>query len=177
MSQFKIEKVEDIYQGRVVNLSREHIRLPSDERIVIREVVKHPGSSAIVPLLGKDSVILVHQFRYPARKFLWEIPAGTLEKGESPEECAMREVEEESGYRAKKLKKLGLFYPSPGYCDEVIHLFQAFQLEKTQQNLQEEEEEGMRAAVFSTSEALEMIRRGEIVDAKSIIGLLWSLLL
>jgi len=163
-----IKKSRILYKGKLFYLTGEEFRLPSGKHVQ-RETIHHPGSCAIIPLLAKGNVILIRQFRPSTRKTLWEIPAGTLEKGETPYSCAARELVEEIGYRAKKLKKLATFYTSPGFCTEKMHLYIATGLIPLSQNL--EEDESIRPHSFLIRTAKKMIRTGAIQDAKTIVGL------
>lgn len=157
-----------IYKGKVVQLHLERVRLPNGHLAEL-EIVRHPGAAAVVPFLDRDHVILIKQYRHATGKYLYEIPAGKLMKGESPLSCARREMEEEIGYRARRFKKLVSVYTSPGFCDEIIHIYMATKLLKTQQNL--ESCEVLQAIAVSVSKVQAMIRSGKIQDAKSIIGL------
>jgi ADP-ribose pyrophosphatase len=132
--------------------------------------VEHGGAAAIVPILDDDSVVLVKQFRYALGKVLVEVPAGKLEQDESPEECAKRELLEETGYDAGRLEKLFQCYLAPGYSNELIHIFLASELKKRRQRTGPEET--IRIFKVKIEDALHMIRIGEIEDAKSICGLL-----
>ncbi|RJP21392.1 MAG: NUDIX hydrolase [Candidatus Abyssobacteria bacterium SURF_5] len=169
MKDFVITNVEKIYCGRVVDLSVETIQYP-DGSGAKREVVRHPGAVAVVPLLSPHEVILIRQFRYCAGAVLWEIPAGTLERGEDPTECAHRELIEEVGYRAREMERLCAFYTSPGFCNEFLHVFAARNLEPAKAELDKDEQ--IEAHPVALSEAFRKIDAGEIVDAKTIIGLL-----
>jgi ADP-ribose pyrophosphatase len=169
MEDFKVKETKHLYSGRVVNLSVEKIALP-DGNEISREVVHHPGAVAIVPMLSPDEVVLIKQFRYCAGKALWEIPAGTLEPGESPAACAARELTEETGYRAGKMVPMGGVYTSPGFCNEFLHLFLAADLEHC--GLKLDPDERIEVHTMSMNEALRKIESGEIVDAKTIVGLL-----
>jgi len=153
-----------LYSGRVVTLEVKEI----DGRL--REVVKHPGSVSILPLDG-DSVYLIRQYRYPLGDYIWEIPAGTLEEGELPEECARRELEEETGLRAGRLERMFEAYLIPGYGTERMHFFLASELSEGEMN--PEPSERIEVHRISLDEALEMIRLNEIVDAKTVAALLW----
>ncbi|MBQ4097938.1 MAG: NUDIX hydrolase [Clostridia bacterium] len=164
----KTVKSEVIYKGRIITVKKDDIVLPNGNS-AIREVVHHSGGSAILcEMDGK--ILMVKQFRYPYAEELWEIPAGKLNEGESPELTAIRELEEEGGIKAKRVEKLFEIYPTPAYNDEIIRIYQAFDLEKTQKHLDEDE--------FLTSEWIEkeklkdMIYSGEIKDAKTVIALL-----
>src|SRR3990172_4907495 len=110
-----------IYSGKRISVRKDDVVL-EDGRQVIREVVEHPGSSAIIPFISEDIIILLQQYRYAINETILEIPAGTLDKGESFLTCAARELEEETGYRAEKLEPLTILYPSPGILNETMHL-------------------------------------------------------
>jgi len=166
---FTVKKVTPVYSGRVVGVTVETIIFPNGKEAT-REVVRHPGAVAMVPLLSPGKVVLIKQFRYSTGKALWEIPAGTIEAGETPLACAHRELAEEIGYRAQRMEALGGFYTSPGFCNEFIHLFAAVGLEPAQ--AQHDMDEQLEAHVLSLDEAMQMLQSGEIIDAKTIIGLL-----
>ena len=134
-----------------------------------REVVEHRGATAIVPLFEDGQIILVRQYRYPVTTELLEIPAGTLEEDEDPEVCAKRELEEETGYKCREIKKLGSIFVAPGYSTEKIHLYLAKGLIKTQAST--DEDEFINVEVMPLSTALEMASSGKIEDAKTIAGL------
>ena len=139
-------------------------------RPITREIVRHPGAVLIVPRLGPNRVVLVSNYRIAVDKDLWELPAGTLEIDESPPDATARELEEESGYRAGRIEPLGQFYSSPGFCDELMHVFVAQELSFIGQRLEPHEQ--IEAHDFGWSEALAMIDNGEIRDGKTIAGLL-----
>jgi len=129
MTKFKLRKSREIYRSKIIRLCDDEIEL-ADGRRLRREILHHPGAVAILPVLEKGKVILIKQFRYAAGDFLWEIPAGTLENGETPSQCARRELKEEIGYSARRLKRMVNFYPSPGVSSELIYIFKASQLIK-----------------------------------------------
>ncbi|MCK5551491.1 MAG: NUDIX hydrolase [Deltaproteobacteria bacterium] len=162
------DEVWDLHRGRVFRLSKERLRLPNGETVEL-EVIHHPGAAAIVPLLADRKVVMIEQYRHAAGQFIWEIPAGTLNPGESPIECAKRELPEEVGYRARTFQKMGEIYPVPGYSDELIHIFLATGLIPCRQNLDIDEVLDVRP--IALEEALGMIKRGEIRDAKTIVAL------
>lgn len=135
-----------------------------------REIVRHPGSVVIVPVLQEGSVCLIKNFRIATGKHLLELPAGTLEPQELPDVCAERELAEETGYRAGKIEALTSFYAAPGILDERMHLFLATEL--IPGDPAREPGEQIENLVVSLDEAVDMIRRGEIEDAKTIAGLL-----
>ena len=165
----EIIKSEYLYRGRVVTLRLDQVRLPT-QQIVAREIVEHRGAVAIVALDARKRVLLVRQYRPGAGSELLEIPAGTLEENEDPAACAARELKEETGYHAAQWQALGHFYSSPGICTEKMYLFLARRL--TRGTAAPEEDELIRAEFVPFNRALKMIERGEIVDAKTIVGLL-----
>ncbi len=161
-----------IYRGAIVNLRVDRVRL-ADGREARREIVEHRGAVALVAVDEAGNVILVRQYRKPAEEELLEIPAGTLEPGEDPLACAHRELEEETGYRAGRLIPLASFYSSPGFCTEVIHVYLATALSPAAQKL--EADEDIRVVKIPFRQAITLIQKGEIKDAKSIAGLLLAL--
>lgn len=164
----KLNETKTIHKGRVFTLALDNVTLPNGVTTGI-DIIRHPGASAMVPMLKKDTVLLIKQYRYAAGDFIWEIPAGTLNPGESPLECAKRELVEETGYSADKLEKLGEIVPVPGYSDERIHLYLATGLEKAVQNL--DKDEILNVHEINMDDVLKMIAKGEIIDAKTISGL------
>jgi ADP-ribose pyrophosphatase len=165
----EVHKITNLYNGKIFNVVLEKVTLPNGA-VKNREIVRHPGAAAMVPLLDDGKLVLIKQYRHAVGRFLWEIPAGTLEPNEDPIECAQRELAEETGYTADSLDKLTEILPAPGYTDEHIHIFLATGLTQAEQNLQDDEVLKAEAIAFDT--ALDMITGGEIQDAKTIIGLL-----
>jgi ADP-ribose pyrophosphatase len=159
---------ERIYAGKVVNLRRDIVRLPNGKE-ASREVVEHPGDVAVVPVLPDGRVLMVRQFRHPVGKVLLEIPAGKLDAGEGPAQCALRELEEETGHRAGVMERRASIYTGPGFTDEIIHIFIASDLVKTFMNPDEDELLEVRA--YEQRDIRRMIREGLICDAKTISGL------
>lgn len=164
----KTIKSRRIHEGKIINLRVDEVILPHGKK-AIREIVEHGGAVAAVPLLPEGRIILIRQFRKPVEEIIYEIPAGRLEKEEDPRSCMERELKEEIGYRAGKLKGLISYYPSPGFSSELIHLFLATDLEKKEQSL--EEDEFLEIVILRFDEALRMIEEGKIRDGKTIIGL------
>ena len=161
-----------LYQGRVFKLIRENATLDNGVTTDM-EFVEHPGATAIIPMLNESRVLLLKQYRHPLRKYIWEIPAGTIDPQESVINCAKRELIEETGYSANQWQKLGEITPVPGYSDERIHIYLATELQTAEQDLDRDEIINIHEVDFS--EALEMIKTGKIQDAKSIAGLYLAL--
>ncbi|PYS44682.1 MAG: ADP-ribose pyrophosphatase [Acidobacteria bacterium] len=157
-----------IFTGRVFDVTVDTIR--EGDQTYVREIVHHRGSAVMVPAFDDGTIALVRQYRHPAVKFLLELPAGTLNEKERPEEGAARELEEELGVVAGKLEKLCEFFVSPGFCEEKMWLYLATDLKETKQRL--EEDELIEVVRLPIDRALQMITDGEIEDAKTIIGLL-----
>jgi ADP-ribose pyrophosphatase len=159
---------ERVYEGRLLKVDRDRVRLPNGQETDL-EMVRHPGASAVVPFVTDDEILLIRQFRYAAGGFILEAPAGTLDPGEGPESCARREVQEEVGHRAGRLERLGTIYTTPGFTDEEIHLWAAYDLTPVGQKL--ERDEVLTVVRMSLDDAIAAIRDGQIVDAKTICAL------
>jgi ADP-ribose pyrophosphatase len=165
-----------VYTGRIISLDVDAVRLPDGSTAEL-EMVRHPGASAVVPFVDDiaapdPGVLLIRQYRYAANGFVYEIPAGRLDVGESPETCAHRELREETGYSAREVVPLTTFYTTPGFTDERIHLFVAMGLNSGESAL--EADEFLDPALIPLSRALEMVRSGQVMDGKTIIGLLFA---
>jgi len=169
MADYEKKASDRVYEGRLLKIDRDRVRLPNGRETTL-EMVRHPGASGVVPFVTPDDILLIRQFRYAAGGFIYEVPAGTLNPGEEPEACARREVEEESGHRAGRLQRLASIYTTPGFTDEVIHLYAAFDLTPVGQNL--DHDEVLSVERMPLREAVARIGRGEIVDAKTICALL-----
>ena len=162
-----------IYSGRVLDLDIDQVRFP-DESTGTLELIRHSGAAAVVPFLDPPAdpdprILLLRQFRYAADAFLYEIPAGRLEEGEPPMDCARRELREEAGCDAQSLVSLGGFFTTPGFIDEFIYLFAATGL--TRGAARPEPDEFIHPVSHTLRRALGMIDRGEIVDGKTIVAL------
>jgi ADP-ribose pyrophosphatase len=168
MSYQLIEK-QVIYTGKIITLEIHHLENDQGRRRH-REIVVHPGAAVVIPFLDPRTILLIRNHRYAVRQILLELPAGTLDKNEDPMNCAGRELQEETGYLAGKLKILGNFFTSPGVLTEKIYAFAAYDLQKSRTNLQEGEE--IEVLPTNLNEAIRMVRDGEIIDAKSIAVLL-----
>lgn len=160
--------LREVYKGKTIHVFSEQVQLPNGKTTEL-DLVRHPGASAVVPLKKNGHVVLVHQYRHATGGYLYEIPAGKLSPGEAPETCAMREVEEEVGYRVGKLQKLTAIFTAPGFCDEIIHLYLGTELTSTKQNL--DEDEIIEIVELPFEDAMANITDQTIQDAKSIIGL------
>lgn len=157
-----------LHEGRHFSFLRDEVELPNGLK-TYRDIVRHPGAVAIVPVLPDGRIVLVRQYRYAAGKPLLEIPAGTLEEGEDPLECARRELIEETGYEASELTAILSCYMAPGYSDEVIHFYEARGLREV--GMSPEEDESIEVEVSEIGEIIRMIEENIIEDAKTIIGI------
>lgn len=160
---------ETIYSGKVVKLKKMTVELENG-KTALREIVVHPGGACVLAKTSDNKFLTVRQFRKSAEKYMLEIPAGKLEYGEDPYNAAMRELEEETGYACEKLIKLTEIYPTPGYCNEVIHIYYADNLKKGTQNL--DEDEFLSVEEYTMEELIEKIKNGEIIDSKTIVAIL-----
>jgi ADP-ribose pyrophosphatase len=166
----KLKRRNLIYRGRVFNIIVDELEYFESGNSTIREVVEHPGGAVILAVFPDNRIILIKQYRYPIDKYIYELPAGKLDPGENPLECALRELEEETGYVAGKIKHLTYIYTSPGFCNEKLDIYLATELERRKQNL--EEGEILNVEIKHINEAIRMIINGEIVDGKSIAGIM-----
>lgn len=156
------------FKGKILNLRVDEVELPNG-RVVEREVVEHKGAVGIVPVTNKNEVILLRQYRYSINEVIWEIPAGLLDKGESPLSCAIRELKEETGYTAKTFIKMAEFYLTPGNSNEYFHLYLAKDL--TAGDTEFEEDEFLELKHVSLEDALGLVESNKIKDAKTMVGL------
>jgi ADP-ribose pyrophosphatase len=164
-----------VYSGKVVSLDVDTVLFPNGSTGEL-EIIRHAGASAVVPFLGDihdddPQILLIRQYRYAASGYVYEVPAGLLNEGETPEVCARRELREETGYTAAEFLPLSTFFTTPGFTDEQIRIFLATDLKQGQHKL--DPDEFLDPVVMPISEALERIRSGEISDAKTICGLLY----
>jgi len=165
----RLEGERLVWNGRVVKLAVADLRMPGGREVAL-EVVRHPGAAAMVPFTKPDEVLLIRQYRFAAGGTIWEVPAGKLDGGEPPEACAARELEEEVGHRAGRLERLGSVLTTPGFTDEVIHLFAAHDLEPVGQRL--EPDELIEVVPTPFAEAVAMVFDGRIRDGKSALAIL-----
>lgn len=160
---------EKVFEGKVIKLRVDKVAMP-DDTLATREVVEHPGGVGIVAVNDKDEIFLVRQFRKPIEKVIYEIPAGKLDSGEPHRECGIRELSEETGMKAENFEYLGYIYPSPGFVDEVTHVYYATGL--TQGETHPDDDEYLDVECMPLERAYEMVMNNEISDAKSVFGIL-----
>lgn len=159
-----------VYDGRVIHVERDALRFP-DGRTVTMDVVRHRGSVVLVPQPSPGRIILIRQYRYVVGRWIWELPAGTLEPGEAPARAARRECEEEIGLRPRRVKSLGRFYPTPGFCDERMTFYLCTDLETPASPAKGDEDEQIEPRAFTLQQAWEMVDRKAIIDMKTVMGL------
>jgi ADP-ribose pyrophosphatase len=159
-----------IFSGRVIHVQVDDVELPNGNTSK-RELVKHPGAIAIIAVTNEGKIVLVDQYRKALEKMLVEIPAGKLEKGERPIDCAMRELDEETGYTCQEMRFITSFYTSPGFSDEIVYLFEAIQLEKKEVKASLDEDEFVELLEVTLEEALELMKEKRIHDSKTIMAL------
>ncbi len=161
---------EMLLRAKSFSVVRRRVAGPDGE-VRSKDIVRHPGAAVVLPLLEDGRIVLIENFRVPAGRRLLELPAGTLDPGEDPAATAARELAEETGFRAGALELLVRFYSSPGLLDEVMHLFVATQLQRGEPRLQPDED--IRTRLVTWPEAWELLRGGQVEDAKTIVGLLY----
>ena len=170
-TQVRVLKSRSIYKGRVIHVRVDRVVEPGGVEAT-REIVEHRGSVVILPRLSDGRILLVRQYRYAARRHLWELVAGSMEPGESVIRAARRELQEETGYRAGSLKRLFSFYPSPGVLTEQMHLVEASNLKMS--NAAPEEDERIQVRAFSKTEIDKLIQERKIIDGKTLVGVMWQ---
>jgi len=158
---------EEIFSGRVISLHLQDVELPNGKQSK-REIIKHPGAVAILAITNENKIVMVEQYRKALERTIVEIPAGKLEKGEEPELCAHRELEEETGYVCEKLELLTSFYTSPGFADEIVHVFLAKELSKKENAAALDEDEFINLEELTLDEAIQYVKEQKIYDAKTI---------
>lgn len=158
---------EKVFEGHVIDVRVDMVEMP-DGRTAFRDIVDHPGGVGVLAITNDNKIILVKQYRKPIEKAIYEIPAGKLDKGEAPIECGRRELEEETGYKAREFVSLGYMYPTPGFANETTHMFLAKDLYRGE--LHPDEDEFLDVETFDIDKVKEMILSNEINDAKTIIA-------
>lgn len=170
MSEFATLGSRTVFDGRIFRVQVDQVRFPNGNTVNV-EIVRHPRSVVLVPMPDAHHVILVRQYRYPVDRWLWELPAGTLDPGEEPDAAARRECHEEIGLVPRRLERLGAFLPTPGYCDEEMIVFRIDGLDEPTTSAALDEDEIIEPRTFTLAEARAMVARGEIADMKTVIGI------
>jgi len=158
------------FTGRVFRVERDTVRLPNG-RTAVQDIVRHRGSVVLVPLPAPGSVILIRQYRHAIQRWIWELPAGTLDPGESVRRAARRECEEEIGLTPRSLKRVAALYPTPGICDERMVFFVCTRLEPVRGPVAHDADEDSHPRTFSLRAAARLVERGDILDMKTVLGL------
>jgi ADP-ribose pyrophosphatase len=158
------------YDGKVFDVDRDRVRMPNGREVTV-DVVRHPRSVVLIPIPEPGHVILIRQYRYAVNAFLWEFPAGSVDEGETAEKAAVRECHEEVGKVPATVVRLAAMYPTPGYCDEEMVFFRLSNLEDPTHDAEADEDEDIEVKTFELRDARDMVRRGEIVDMKTVAGL------
>jgi ADP-ribose pyrophosphatase len=170
MSSAQVLSSERKFGGRVFDVDSELVRMPNGREVVL-EVVRHPRSVVLLPVPAAREIILVRQYRHAVSRWLWELPAGSVDAGEEPEAAAVRECHEEIGQVPDTILRLASFYPTPGFCDEEMIFFRLSGLTVPAEAATPDDDEDIEVRTFSMADARDMIRRGEIVDMKTVAGL------
>lgn len=172
MKRARLEVRRTVYDGRIFRVDVDRVQLPSGHTIDM-DIVRHPGSVVLLPMPSADDIILIRQYRYTIDQWIWELPAGTLKPGEDPTVAASRECEEEIGRVPQRVARLRSFFPTPGFCDEVMHFFVCDELTDPapDSTVRRDDDEDLEPKVFSLDEAREMLDAGDIVDLKTAVGL------
>ena len=166
----RLEQRRVAFQGRVFWVERDHVRLP-DGRPKIMDIVRHRGSVVLLPQPSAGEVILIRQYRYVISRWIWEVPAGSLEAGERPASAARRECAEEIGLVPRTVRRLAMFYPTPGFCDERMIFYQCTGLRRPAQPVPGDDDEQIEPRTMTLAEAWRLVARGEIIDMKTVLGL------
>jgi ADP-ribose pyrophosphatase len=161
---------ERLFDGRVFAVDRDWVRMANGREVAV-DVIRHPPSAVIAPVPEPGHVILIRQYRYAINRWLWELPAGSVDEGETPEQAARRECHEEIGQVPETIVRLGSMFPTPGYCDEEMFFFRVSGLTAPSEAAAIDEDEDIEVHVFTLKDAREMVRRGEISDMKTVVGL------
>jgi ADP-ribose pyrophosphatase len=174
MQKFEEETLntKKIYDGKIINVQIDEVQLPNGRK-TNRELVKHPGAVAVIPITKDNKIVLVEQYRKPLEKSIIEIPAGKVEKGEQPELTALRELEEETGYTARELSFVTSFYTSPGFADELMQIFITDELEQLESPVEKDEDEFIEVLELTLDEAKQLVEEERIHDAKTNYAILY----
>jgi ADP-ribose pyrophosphatase len=158
------------FTGRVFRVERDRVRLPNGRPATL-DIVRHPGSVVLLPQPSRDELILIRQFRYAIGRWIWELPAGTMDPGESGRTAARRECEEEIGVSPRRLEQLGAFYPTPGFCDEIMLFYRCTDLRPPAGPVHLDPDEQLEPRSFTLRGVRALIARGDVVDMKTVVGL------
>ena len=170
---YRVHSSRTLHRGYVFDLVKDTFSLKAHPgKLFKREMLTHPGAVVVIPFVDRERILLLKQFRYAAKTDLWEVPAGTLERGEATLACAKRELEEETGFRGKKWRFLTRFYSAPGICDEIMWLYRADGLSAGKKDL--DPDEWIEHRTVTLAQAVRMVRSGRIRDGKSICAILWA---
>ena len=166
-------EIRTVFNGRIFTVQVETIALPKGGELAV-EIVRHPGSVVIIPVTDSGELLLVRQYRHAIGRLVWELPAGTLKPGEDIEHAVIRECQEETGLIPSRVARVGSFYPSPGFCDEIMHFFRVSGLRVPRAGdaeAHQDEDEDLEPKTFTRAEVEGMITRNEIIDMKTVVGL------
>jgi len=161
---------ERVYDGKVFSVDRDRVRMPNGRDVTV-DVVRHSKSVVLIPVPAPGHITLIRQYRYPVNRLLWELPAGSVDPGETPEQAARRECHEEISQVPETIVRMAAMHPTPGYCDEEMVFFRLSGLSVPDQKAVVDEDEDIEVQVFELREARDMVRRGEITDMKTVLGL------
>ena len=161
---------ERMFSGKVFEIDRDHVRMPNGRAVTV-DVVRHARSVVLLPVPEPGQIVLVRQYRYAINRWLWEAPAGSVDEGEEPDAAARRECHEEIGLVPETIVRVAALVPTPGYCDEEMIFYRCSSLTTPAEPAAVDEDEDIEAKTFALAEARDMVRRGEIVDMKTIVGL------
>ena len=170
MEPYAILNRREIYKGSIFDLAQYTVQLPNGKE-AIRDIIEHGGAAVIIPVTDKGEIVMVSQYRNGAKKVLLELPAGKLDPGEDPEKCALRELEEETGYRATRIRHLIKMHPVAAYCTEMIHMYLAEGLVPGTAN--PDADEFVEVSAYPLQDVLDMVINGEILDMKTMLGVLF----
>ena len=170
MSEAQLIGRERMFDGKVFAVDRDEVKLPHG-RTVKMDVVRHSKSVVLIPVPETGHVTLIRQYRHAVGQWLWELPAGSVDEGETPEQAARRECHEEIGLVPDTVVRVAAMYPTPGYCDEEMVFFRLSGLSEPSEAAAVDEDEDIEARTFSIRDAREMVRHGEIIDMKTVVGL------
>lgn len=162
---------QTVYEGKIFKLVQEHVRLPGGRETRL-DLVEHPGSVVLLVQPDPDHIVLIRQYRHAVGRWIWELPAGTLKVGEDPAAAAMRECHEEVGLLARRVERLGVFYPSPGYCTEAMTFFRLTDLSVPDKPAPRDEDEQIEPRTLPLEAARQLVGSGAIIDMKTALGLL-----